>query len=286
MAGILEKVRDLGIEATEHAGRAIALPASVLEVSSLVKLAREARAVLSSAPVPKEARRGNWLFVSLSKLDEVVELAAADLTAIVQTGATLRTVEELVGERDLYWPGATVAPAEASVGEVLSGAPGNWTLKGNLIRRYVLAVEAVLADGRVLQAGARTVKSVTGYDLKQLFIGSRGTLGVVTGATLRLEARASMERIGARFEAEFEGLESGFGGGGDVGEGDRGDIPAHAKGRDAAAGVGGGDAAAGVGSGDAGADARGGDAGIDILSRLKAEFDPDGVFPPVDIVRV
>lgn len=142
----------------------------------------------------------------------------------------------------------------------MARAPGNWTLRGNLTRRYVLALEAVLGDGTVLGVGSRTVKCVTGYDLKQLFTGSCGTLGIVTRLTIRLEAAANREAVRERYRSEFEGLEDLTG----HRVADRTQTRVRAASRPEGGSAGGGSMA--------------------VLERLKRELDPGSVLPPVSVV--
>jgi len=261
---IRSEIAAIGIETAEHAGRVIALPASAHEISQLVGLAREEGWVVAAhaaaeSPRPEGARVSSppaTVFLSCERMSSVDELAQADLMAVVGPGITIRALDESLRGDDLYWPGADVAEPHALVGDVIAFAPGNWSLAGNLIRRYLLALEAVTADGVRVKAGARTVKSVTGYDLRGLFVGSRGTLGVVTSLTLRLESSANRERVRERYRRDFEGL-----GGGVVK----------------------------VASADGTAPADGGEAPADdgvlaVLARLKRELDPDGVFPHIERV--
>jgi glycolate oxidase len=273
---IQTRIAAIGIETVEDAGRVIALPASAHEVSQLVGLAREEGWVVaphaageppndegSMGADPYDRRDGRHngsapaaVLLSSERMNSVDELAAADLMAVVGAGVTIRGLEENLAGEDLYWPGSDVAEPEARIGDVVAFAPGNWTLAGNLIRRYLLGLEVVTADGVRVQAGARTVKSVTGYDLRGLYVGSRGTLGVVTSLTLRLESTANRERVRERYGQDFDGL-----------GGAAASVPS-------AAGT------APTGAGDPSTE----DGGFAVLGRLKRELDPDGVFPSIERV--
>jgi len=240
---MIDRLREAGIDARERAGRAVALPRDTNGVVSVVNLAREAAFVVA----PEWASGlDSAVFLSLERLDAVEEVVPADLMAVVGAGVTCAALDERVVADGLYWPGGDVSEPAALVGDIFARAPGNWTLAGNILRRYVLALEVVLADGQVLATGARTVKWVTGHDLRQLFIGSRGTLGVITGLTLRLEALANRDVVRERYEREFRGLE-------EMGDDER----------------------SLAGAGTSQVDAWG---SREILALLKAEFDPTGVF--------
>lgn len=241
---MVEKLRELGIGVEERTGRAVALPAAASEVARVVTLARDARIVVVPSWLPPERFGGSSIAVSLERLDSVDEVAAPDLTAVAGAGVSCGALDERVRDTNLYWPVSDVAGAGELAGDLIARAPGNWTRAGNTIRRYTLGMTVVLADGAILRTGSRTVKWVTGYDLRQLFVGSWGTLGVVVGLTLRLESLANRAAVSARSEREFEGL-----------------------------------------AGEAGAVAGGAAPGSAlVLQRLKRELDPDGVFPPIDII--
>ena len=203
---MVEGLRELGIEVRIETGRVEALPADANEVVALVELARGAG--FSVAPtLPAEARAHERLVqVSTEKLNEVRELLPQDLMAVVGAGVTVSELEERAANQDLCWPPAAFFEPSEALGDIYSGLSGNWTVEGNIARRYLLALDAVMADGAVLHAGARTVKSVSGYDLKQLFVGSRGTLGIIVSLTLRLDSLANREVVLERYRSDFAGL--------------------------------------------------------------------------------
>jgi glycolate oxidase len=234
----------------------VALPASTSDVAVVVSHACEARCVVAPHWLAGDGLSPDWIYVSLERLSDVEEIAAADLMAVAGAGVTVGRLGSALAERDLYWPVSDAARPDEMLGDIVAGAPSNWTLRGNLARRYVLALEAVLGDGTVLGVGSRTVKCVTGYDLKQLFTGSCGTLGIVTRLTLRLEAAANREAVRERYRVEFEGLEELAA--------DRAADPAR-------------------GAADPGGDPAGAGS-LAVLERLKRELDPNAVLPPVSVV--
>jgi glycolate oxidase len=125
--------------------------------------------------------------VSLAKLAEIVEINRDDQLAVVQPGVVNADLQRAVSEHGLMF-----APDPASFeistigGNIATNAGGLRCVKYGVTRESVLGLEVVLADGRLLKTGRRTVKGVAGYDLTALFVGSEGTLGIVTGATLKL----------------------------------------------------------------------------------------------------
>jgi len=243
--GVREKLAALGVESVERAGRVTALPVSACEVGAVVRLARQEGLVVAPAWTPAGAVAPGAVGVSTERMNAITEILPADLMAVVGAGVTVGALEERLRGHSMFWPVSDEAGPDDAVGDILARASGGWTRSGNLVRKYVLGLEAVLADGAVVKTGSRTVKCVTGYDLRQLFIGSRGVFGVIVSAVLRLEAAPRREVLRATYEADFAGLEAAVGpcGGGQLPDAGR----------------------------------------LAVLGRLKAELDPDGVFPPVAV---
>lgn len=261
------------IATTERSGRVVALPENAQGVGEVLGLARsEGRCVVpwslaaggpdglsGAVPLPESV-----LWLSTERIDGIQEVAAADLLAVAGAGATAGAVAAAAAEHGLFWTVADLVDPGVTVGDAIENAPGNWTLLGNLVRRSVLALEVVLADGEILRTGARTVKWVTGYDLRQLFTGSRGTLGIVTEATLRLDAIANREHLMRRYREDFANL-------GSVGAAGFGGAAGGAARRPRAA------------ADDDGPDGPR-DGSLVLLERLKREFDPGGVLAPISVV--
>jgi len=183
----------------------VVLPASTDEVERVVCIARDrgvpvyprgAGTSLSGGAIP--ARGG--IVLSTAGMDAVLELDVENQCAIVQPGVIIQRLDDMAAEHGLMYPpdpgSVAVATMGGSIAECAGGLRG---LKYGVTKHYVTGLEVVLADGQVVRLGGKTTKNVTGYDLVGLFVGSEGTLGVITEATVRLvpapEARATMTAV-------------------------------------------------------------------------------------------
>jgi len=171
---------------------AIAFPRTTAEVSRLLALASEHKVPV----VPSGGRTGlsggavapsGELVISLARMrrmDPVDELGA---TVRVEAGAVTEEVHRHVAERGFLWPVDFASKGSSQVGgNIATNAGGVRVIRYGLTRNWVLGLEVVLASGAVLQLNGALEKNNTGLDLRQLFIGSEGTLGIITAATLKL----------------------------------------------------------------------------------------------------
>ncbi|GAB4261406.1 FAD-binding oxidoreductase [Deferrisoma sp.] len=139
---------------------------------------------------------GGGVVLSLERLDRILELDPENLTITVEPGVVTARIDEEARRFGLFYPPDPASLESCSIGgNVAVGAGGARAVKYGTTRDYVLGLEAVLPDGEVLEIGGKNVKDASGYHLKDLFIGSEGTLGVITRITLRLVPRPEREVV-------------------------------------------------------------------------------------------
>jgi glycolate oxidase len=171
---------------------AVVLPRSTEEVAAVLRVASR-----HGVPVvPRGAGSGlagaanavdGCITLVTTRMDAVLEVSPADRLAVVQPGVVNKTLRDAVAGAGLFYPPDPSSYDWCTLGGNLSvNAGGLCCVKYGVTTDYVLGLEVVLADGRVLRTGRRTVKGVAGYDLTRLFVGAEGTLGVITEATLAL----------------------------------------------------------------------------------------------------
>jgi FAD/FMN-containing dehydrogenase len=180
-------------------GRAAAVvrPGSTAEVAAVVRLCHEAGIAvvpqggntgLVGGSVPHED--GAEILLSTDRLTRIRDLDPLDNTVTVEAGVVLQQVQEAAAEADRLFPLSMGAEGSCRIGgNLATNAGGNAVLRYGNARELVLGLEVVLPDGQVWDGLRRLRKDNTGYDLKQLFIGAEGTLGVITAAVLRLFPR-------------------------------------------------------------------------------------------------
>jgi len=153
--------------------------------------------VSAAAPMAGE------IALSFDRMKRVLEIDPLTATMTVEAGVELQTIQELADANGLLFPLDLGARGSCTIGGNLStNAGGNRVIRYGMTRDLVLAIEAVLADGTVIDGIHKLRKNNTGYDLKQLFIGSEGTLGVITKAVLKLSAKPNSQSVA------FCGMES------------------------------------------------------------------------------
>lgn len=173
----------------------VVFPRNADQVAGVLRLAQTSRTPvvtrgsgtgLSGGSLPSQ----DCLVLCLVKMDQIIELDAANLTLLAEAGATTQTVTDAAAGAGLFYPPDPGSMKISTIGgNVAENSGGLRGLKYGVTRNYVMGLEVVLPDGEVLWTGNKCVKDVAGYSLRDLFIGSEGTLGVITKVLLRLIPR-------------------------------------------------------------------------------------------------
>jgi glycolate oxidase len=171
---------------------AVALPTETAEVATLLRLASRH----GVAVVPRGAGTGlsggaagieGALTIAVTRMSRILEIDRDNLCVITQPGVINADLKAAVALEGLFYPPDPASYETCSIGGNLgTNAGGLCCVKYGQTRDWVLGLEVVLADGSVIRTGGRTVKDTAGYSLTHLFVGSQGTLGIITEATLRL----------------------------------------------------------------------------------------------------
>ena len=171
---------------------AVALPTETAQVADLVRLASEHRVPI----VPRGAGTGlsggstgieGGLTIAFTAMDRILEIDRENLVAVVQPGIINATLKAAVAEQGLFYPPDPASFEQCSIGGNLgTNAGGLCCVKYGQTRDSVLSLEVVMADGSIIRTGGRNIKDVAGYSLTHLFVGSQGTLAIITEATLKL----------------------------------------------------------------------------------------------------
>lgn len=167
-------------------------PRSTRQVSDILRFANEheipvyprgAGSGLTGGAVPVQG----GIVLDFTHMNKILEIVPEDLTATVEPGVVTQTLQNEVANYKLFYPPDPASAAFSTIGGNVAECSGGITgLKYGVTRDYILSLEVVLADGSVIHTGRKTLKSVTGYDLTRLFVGSEGTLGVFTQITVKL----------------------------------------------------------------------------------------------------
>ena len=178
-----------------HQPDVVVAPRTTKSVSALLRFAHR-------YDIPVTPRGGGYGYVggcvpiqggivlSLARMNRIREIHAADFVAVVQAGVITARLQEAVEKKGLYYPPDPASRADTFIGgNIATNAGGPRCLKYGVTRDYVLGLQAVLANGAIVEVGGRTHKNKTGFDFVRLFTGSEGMLAVITEATLKLLPR-------------------------------------------------------------------------------------------------
>lgn len=167
-------------------------PANTAEVSAILSLCNDAHTPVvpqggNTGLVGGQIPLGGEILLHLGRMKRVRSIDARAMSAVAEAGVVIADLQRAADDAGVYFPLSLAAEGSATVGGTLStNAGGTNVLRYGSARALALGLEVVLADGRVLDMLRMLHKDNTGYDLKQLFIGAEGTLGVITAATLKL----------------------------------------------------------------------------------------------------
>jgi len=187
-------------------------PASTAEVSAVLRLCHARGQIV----VPQGGRTGlvhgsdadaDHVILSTERLNRIESIDPIQRVAVVEAGVTLQALQEAALAQDLFFALDLGARGSATLGgNIATNAGGNRVIRYGMAREQLLGVEAVLADGTILSSLNRMLKNNAGYDLKQLFVGTEGSLGVVTRAVLRLRERPASHGVALLAAPSFDAV--------------------------------------------------------------------------------
>jgi glycolate oxidase len=175
-----------------HMPEVVITPVSTVQVSEVVKLANRYRIPIT----PRGAGSGlsggaipiyGGILLSVEKMNKVIEIDYDNMMIVVETGLVTNEINGLVAERGLFFAGYPMSLETCFVGgNIAENAGGGKAVKYGVTGQYIVGMELVTPTGEIVELGGKIIKDATGYDLKRLLIGSEGTLGIVTKATIKL----------------------------------------------------------------------------------------------------
>ena len=174
------------------AAKAIVRPQTTEEVSQILRLCNEKeQSVIAhgglTGLVESAITSPDDIALSFERMNQIEEINTTERTITVQSGTILQTVQEAAENAGLFYPLDVGGRGSCTIGgNIATNAGGNRVIRYGMARDMVLGLEAVLADGTIVSSMNHMIKNNAGYDLKQLFIGTEGSLGIVTRVVLRL----------------------------------------------------------------------------------------------------
>jgi glycolate oxidase len=178
----------------------VVLPGSTAEIAAIHRFANEHRVALTPRAMGSGLSGGSVpldgsIVLGVARLNRILTIDPVDRVAVVQAGVITAHLQAEVERHGLFYPPDPSSLKQSAIGgNVAENAGGARGLKYGVTNDYVLALEVVLPDGTVLRTGGRSVKNVTGYNLRALFTGAEGTLGTITEVTLRLVSKPRYAR--------------------------------------------------------------------------------------------
>lgn len=194
-----------------HIPLAVVFPTSSEQVSAILKWANERKVPI----VPRGAGTGlsggavptkDCVVVSLERMNRIIEFDESNMTVTVEPGVITGEIQKIAEEHGLFYAGDPASSESSSIGgNVAENAGGVKVIKYGPTAFHVLGLEVVLPTGEIVNFGGKTLKNVTGYDMVRLFVGSEGTLGIVTKIILRLVPKP---KCAAVFLVPFKNIEN------------------------------------------------------------------------------
>ena len=172
--------------------KALLRPRSTQQVSEILRVCHEAQQTVVvqgglTGTVEGAVSGPDDIIICFEKMAAIESVDASDAVAVIQAGAILQSVQEQLAEQNWLFPLDLGARGSCTIGgNVATNAGGINVLRYGMVRNLILGLEVVLADGTIISSMNQMLKNNTGYDLKQLFIGSEGTLGIITRVVVKL----------------------------------------------------------------------------------------------------
>ena len=170
----------------------VVIPKTAEEIAEIVKIAnkklipitpRGAGSGLSGGSIPVFG----GIVISLEKMNKILEIDYNNMMMVLEPGVVTNDINEVIAEKGLFYAGYPMSVETCFIGgNVAENAGGGRAVKYGVTSRYIMGLEIVTPEGDIVQLGGKLVKDVTGYDIKQLIIGSEGTLGIVTKVIIKL----------------------------------------------------------------------------------------------------
>ncbi len=193
-----------------HLPDVVVLPQTTAQVSRIIKLAAENNIPVTPRGGGTNVSGGSipirgGIVLCTAKMNRIISINKATLTAEVEPGVVMQDFQIALAKEGLFYPPDPQSAAGCTMGgTVAENAGGPYCVKYGVTKQYLLGLEVVLADGEIARLGGKTIKNRMGYELATLFAGSEGTLGIITGITLRLIPLPAFQKT---MLAVFDGME-------------------------------------------------------------------------------